>query len=263
MALRLVAADPDAWMGGGGYDGYDAQADRGAIGYPQINNARGATGITASNAVLNGVLVATGGAPATVTVFWGTSDGGTEAAGWGHTNELGGGVAGQSFAWPVIVEPGLTYYYRFFASNLAAEVGWAGATARFTAPASPWVTIGVGAAPVSYSTAGLNGELMAGLSADLTVLWGADSNAWANTNGLGTRFEGPFTVQVAGLLPGMVYYYQCLAVNLYGSNRSEVSTFTTLQPGVWFDGGSFDGYAQIEGDILMQLRPGSALMVVY
>ena len=51
-----------------------------------MDNADGATGVTAVKATLNGAL--TYGSQAYVTIYWGDSDGVIDAAAWGHTNSL-------------------------------------------------------------------------------------------------------------------------------------------------------------------------------
>ncbi|MEM7397238.1 MAG: LamG-like jellyroll fold domain-containing protein, partial [Verrucomicrobiota bacterium] len=52
---------------------------------PIVDNAGGATGVTAGSAFMNGTLVATGSAPATVAVYWGLTDGGADPAAWANT----------------------------------------------------------------------------------------------------------------------------------------------------------------------------------
>ena len=51
-----------------------------------MDNATGASGITAVSADLNGTLTATGGLPTMVTVFWGLTDGDVIATNWANSN---------------------------------------------------------------------------------------------------------------------------------------------------------------------------------
>ena len=124
----------DVWVGGGGYDGYDRMAVPVSIGYPVVNNANGATNVTTNSACLNGMLQATGSAPATVYVYWGTTDGVTNKGNWANTNTFGDGIEGQLFTTNVSVNPNVTYAYRFYATNTAGEDGWASASASFLTP---------------------------------------------------------------------------------------------------------------------------------
>ncbi|NQU41616.1 MAG: DUF2341 domain-containing protein [Lentisphaerae bacterium] len=82
-------------------------------------------------ATLNGDLRDTNGVPTAASVYYGETDGGTNAASWQHTNDFGFVSAG-SLQHPVI---GLSddksyYYYRFCSSN-ANGVVWADSTLRF------------------------------------------------------------------------------------------------------------------------------------
>ncbi len=236
---------------GGGYDGYDRLLATAAIGWPQVNNLGGATGVTADAAWLNGMLVATGNTPATVSVYWGDADGGTNPGSWGRTNAFGSGVDGQRFTVQVAVNSNTAYYYRFYATNAAGE-GWADSSARFLTLGTPELDTGAGAAPLSYTTATLNGNLLAGNNAEVTLYWGQDTNAWSNTNAFGALSLGGFLAAVSNLVPGTPYYYQCHGTNSEGEGWSEVAAFTTRVEGVKFTGGSYDGYDELFGCQLMQ-----------
>jgi len=229
---------------GGWYDGYDRAADRGGIGHPQVNNADGATNVQPTAAWLNGTLTATGSAAAVVMVYWGGTDAGTNKAGW-HTNRsFGVRAEGVYLTTNVTVSPHTRYYYRFYATNAAGEDGWSASAATFVTPGPPVLTPGYGATPVGYTTAALNGNFINGVSAALAVFWGTDTNAWAYTNGLGTRAEGRFRVWARGLTPGTVYYYRSRGSNTYGYGWSDVVAFTTPVSTLVFRGGWYDGYDQ-------------------
>ncbi len=126
--------------GGGGFDGsYWRPGGVGGSGIvivryhstPALDNAGGATNVTLTSAFLNGSLLDGGISPATVLVYWGASDGGTNAEAWANTNVW---VAPQSPGAFTIEASGLapntTYYYRFAGTN-EAGIGWAGETAAF------------------------------------------------------------------------------------------------------------------------------------
>ncbi|MEM7394702.1 MAG: DUF2341 domain-containing protein, partial [Verrucomicrobiota bacterium] len=81
-----------------------------------------ATSVTANDAVLNGALTATGGSATAVSVYWGTSDGGTNPSAWDVQINLGSpatGVLSQALG---SLSENTVYYYRFSASNNFATV---------------------------------------------------------------------------------------------------------------------------------------------
>jgi hypothetical protein len=253
-------AATNAWFGGGSYDGYDQNSALPPIGWPQVDNAGGATNILAATAWLNGTLLATGGAPTTVYVYWGTNDCGTNKASWGATNSFGVCGEWQALTTNVSVNSNTIYYYRFYATNTDGE-GWASASTNFLTPAAPVVNTGVGVSPLSFTTATLNGNLTAGVSANISVYWGQDTNAWSGTNSLGTRSMGAFYTPVAGLNPGELYYYRCYGTNAYGEGWSDTMAFTTRVASVaMFYGGSYDGYDQYS-ELLKLSVPGTVFYV--
>jgi len=189
--------------------------------------------LTTTSATLNATLQATGWV-FDVWVHWGMSDGGTNAGAWDHhapvgayTNHDGAidhallGLADQA-----------DYFYTFQATNAQTNV-WA-------FPSTPFQTLG-GAVAVSNRApdvgqdwAALNGELVAGGSADATIYWGlADGGqshtAWANTNHVGTVLVGGFS-NVVAVLAGGTYHYRCYVSNAFGQGWAPASTtFTALQ----------------------------------
>lgn len=58
---------------------------------------------------------------ALVTVYWGTTDGGTDPAAWDHAENLGPRAAGVLTHTPDSLAPGTRYFYRFHAENPAGE----------------------------------------------------------------------------------------------------------------------------------------------
>jgi hypothetical protein len=108
-----------------------------------VNNAQTATSVSTSQATLNGALAMAFDTNTTsVTVYWGTTDGGTTAGNWtGGTNTW---AAPQSVGVPLAyVASGFAtntaYFFRFYAAD-ATTNDWADATAT-------WIT-----APVTLST---------------------------------------------------------------------------------------------------------------
>jgi hypothetical protein len=95
---------------------------------PIVDNGTGATP-QIGYAALNGELTA--GSRANITVYWGTSDEGTNAANWAHTNTLGELAEGTFATNTTALLYGLTYYYRCYATNAVGE-DWADSTTNFT-----------------------------------------------------------------------------------------------------------------------------------
>ncbi len=96
-----------------------------AYSVPVVNNGSGVRwDETAGTATLNGNLVNTGGKPATVYVYWGRTDGGTNKAAWERCENLGVRTAGP-FSTVVTPLRDTVYYYRCYATN---SVGGAWAT---------------------------------------------------------------------------------------------------------------------------------------
>jgi hypothetical protein len=97
---------------------------------PTVDNASGATNVTAGSAWLNGTLISTGSAPATVSVLWGPADGGTN--GWTFTNTFTA-YQPEGTVFTTNVTFGLSntmYFYRYYATNSAGP-SWADSSASF------------------------------------------------------------------------------------------------------------------------------------
>lgn len=259
----LVTA-AEAWFGGGWYDGYDNARAHGAAGHPQVHNDVGATNVTPTAASLTGMLIAGGSAPATVQLFWARSDGGKDAAVWAAAPGAGFHDFGQvapfaPLSHTITVEPGATYYYRFFAANTAAESGWAPLTTSFQVLASPLVSTGLGAG-VGITTAVLHLELTAGNEAQVWLDWGATvagvAPAEYTTIALGLHtvagtpeVPNPYRQRIEGLTGSTTYAYRVCAANSYGEVTSDWVWFTTNPANfittadqAWYGGGTHDGY---------------------
>jgi len=99
-------------------------------GPPLVNNAGGAAP-GAGYATLKGNLLSTGGSPTTVYTCWGTSDGGTNAAGWDYV--ITNGVLGAGLFeadTPSTLIYGQRYFYRTYAVN-AMGACWAASSVSF------------------------------------------------------------------------------------------------------------------------------------
>ena len=162
---------------------------------PGVDNAAGATGITAFQATLNGTL--TNGSQAYVTIYWGDSNGETDAAAWGHTNNLDQLSEGPFSSLALGLTDGVTYYYRCYATNEAGEA-WAAATSSFVAQdtAGPGQTWDGGGGANDDWTLGANwvGDVMPGRPATSVVTF--NNTDVDNTNRLDTDWtlNGGMTV---------------------------------------------------------------------
>ncbi len=105
------------------------------------------------------------------------------------------------------------------------------------------------AGPVGRTSATFNGELSAGLTADVTVWWGTNAAAWSYTNSVTVWTNvTPHRLSYAatGLDANTEYSYQFHATNApYGDDVSAVKTFTTASDTGGFSGGAYDGYDQM------------------
>lgn len=84
-----------------------------------------ARSVAANSATFAGELVYPQFDPnATVRIYWGPTDGGTEASAWDHVVDLGQRAAGYLAHTPANLVPGTRYFYRFSAEN-SAGLHWA------------------------------------------------------------------------------------------------------------------------------------------
>jgi hypothetical protein len=83
-------------------------------------------------ATLRGELLSAGGAPTTVHVYWGDTDGDTNQTSWAHTNIIDGASEGTPFSTNTTsgLIFGQQYYFRCFAAN-SNGVAWAESTTSF------------------------------------------------------------------------------------------------------------------------------------
>ena len=105
---------------------------------PLINNTNGALITAVNEALLRGTLTA--GGRADVNVYWGLTDGGTNASAWQNTNTLSATPEGAFSTNITGVWYGLTYYYRTYATNTAGEA-WASTTESFTPVRAPALVV--------------------------------------------------------------------------------------------------------------------------
>ncbi len=191
------------------------------------------TGLGATAATFNGTLNASN-AVYDVYVYWGTSNAGAQVTGWDDSVLVGSytNVANQAVSHTPSLSDNTTYYYTFMASN-ASDVMWAEPSVSLTTLGGPTVT-NLSETGVTVASATLNGELLDGTSADVTIYWGLSDPGdttvgWDHAESIGTvgleTFATTVTVRASG-----TYYYRCYATNAYGSDwGGPVVSFATPQ----------------------------------
>ena len=222
----------------GSSHGYDAVFDVGlsSTGNPTLatltNNP--ATGVQASAATLNGNVVSTGGSFPQVTIFYGPSDGGTNAAAWTNHVSLGTQSGKFSAALSGLIT-NTTYYFTAEGSN-SVGIAWATPSLSFTTlTLSPPVITNLPASNVQGNSAILNGAVVStGNQMPVVTLYygpadgGTNATGWTNNIYLGQQ-SGNFSLTVTGLSTNTAYYYAVSAANAAGTVWARPSlTFTTL-----------------------------------
>lgn len=204
---------------------------------PPVVENQPAGSLTATSAQVGAVLQSTGFAPVTLKLYYGPSDGGTNAAAWASVVNLG--VQTIATTYPTTLS-GLTqstpYYFRAYAENSAGN-DWADATASFTTPDVSLPALDLfPATGITGYTALVNGKVTAtGNDTPLvTLYWGpADGGTtaagWASSATLGLQ-NSLFGNLLTTLQPDTIYFLRASAANAGGTawNAATLS-FTTSQ----------------------------------
>ena len=233
------------WEGGTHvhYDDFSIGSTASLVNAPTVTNSSGATDVTPLSARLNGEITHTGGEAPSVTVYYGTTDGGTTPSGWEEHRELGIKGAGTFYADITGLTDNTTYYYRCYASNSHGD-DWADSAANLTTPptaiSAPVVTNSSGATNITSTSARLRGEITdtGGQDPTVHIYWGCedggdDADAWDEHVDVGTRGAGAFYADVSGLSPLTTYHYRCYGSNFGGDGWAcTTANFTTVQSAV-------------------------------
>ena len=219
---------------------------------------REATNVTSTSGCLNAHLVTTGASATVVSVYWGETDGETNAALWAQTNVLATATETGRVTETVTLVPGKEYYYRYAASNDAGFV-WAeedseyllsdGLTIAF-APTAVSEAGAVAAATVSRSSAvtseavtvyytiggtASNGNDYTTIDTNVTILAG-DSNATVTLTTIPDAASPSDKTLILTLVAGKNYAVGAPSVaTLTIENEGVAPTNTSVADGDWHD----------------------------
>jgi hypothetical protein len=191
-----------------------------------------ATGITASNATLNGSVTPNGSATRSYFEYGLTTNYGTFTT----TNQsVGSGTTPVSVNFPLInvLAHATTYHYRVIAENGFDTAR--GANVTFTTPPLIPSVVTMPASNVTITAALLTGSANPnGGSTGGYFQYGTTTN-YGVTSGLSGALTGkavlPFTNGITGLTGGTLYHFRAVATNSAGTNFGDDFTFTTLPTG--------------------------------
>jgi len=195
---------------------------------------QGATAITATTATLNGTVTDIGSGAPSITLYWGTTNGGVNAANWQNSLALPGTYSGAFSGNIGGLTAGTSYFFTARATN-SAGTSWALAAENFeTTPLPPAVTnIAASGISATGATAGANVSTSGGPPPAVTLYYGpADGGTvpanWASSVSLGSG-TGSLTTQLSGLSSGATYHFRAYAENAGGGTWAAASSsFATL-----------------------------------
>lgn len=234
ISTQYRGAVPTQIHGGGtasGSKGYGLSAIRlvedEPAGPPQVANTS-VTDIRAFVATLGGRLLATGGQVPDVRLYYGTRDGGTNAAGWQHVVDLND-VRGDFTATIENLSPSTQYFYRAFAeTSLGSD--WADAASSFTTLSATAPSIVLLPPSTIGATSAILGGTVTDTGNDTTTVelfygdnnGGSNPTAWDHSIPLGMR-DADFRATLTGLEPGTEYFVAARATNRVGSTWSSAA----------------------------------------
>jgi hypothetical protein len=205
-----------------------------AAGPPAVENVA-ASDVRAFEATVGGRITSTGGQVPTVKVYFGTTDGGSNAPAWQNVVNIG--QASRDFS---TVLDGLaqntTYYFRSFGENTLGGA-WAASSSSFrTLSANKPTVQNAPATSVGAFAAILGGNITdTGNDPPLVTLYygsndgGTNAAAWDGSVELGVQ-SGLFSVPISGLQPLTRYYFTAFAQNSLGGSWATPSlSFTTIE----------------------------------
>lgn len=186
---------------------------------PQIANLP-ATLVGATSATLNGRVLDTGGNTPSVILYYGPSDGGTNALAWSNSIPVGL-ESGQFLQALSGLATNTTYYFTAKAVNVVGAV-WATPSQSFTTVTLPTL-VNLPATGVQDTFATLNGQVLSTghQTPTVTIYYGtqdggANAAAWEQNVPLGLQ-AGAFSQTVNDLSTNTTYYFRASAENAAGA----------------------------------------------
>ena len=192
-----------------------------------------ATAITTSSATLSGQVISNGGAVPDVVIHYGPSNGGTNAASWANSVDLG--TQNGTFSTTV---SGLTtntsYFFTASAAN-AAGIAWAAPSRAFTTLSpGPSVITNLPAIAIGTTSATLQGQVVYdGGSTPLITFYygtanaGTNAGSWQHSVAIGAQTAG-YAQTITGLVASTTYFFSAQASNAFGASwASPALSFAT------------------------------------
>ena len=191
-----------------------------------------ATGITSRSATIGANLLDDGGAPATVTLFWGDNDGGTNVGEWDSILSLGARSAGEYRSDLTQLDHSTQYYFRAHAFSLSGQA-WADDTASFTtAQLPPPVSTVERVFHISESSAVVNARI----ESEEPLVWkriyygpddgGENEMAWESHIDVDSETID-FSRRITGLISDTTYFVRAAASDGSVIGWSNPLSFTT------------------------------------
>jgi uncharacterized repeat protein (TIGR03806 family) len=180
-----------------------------------------ASGIQPTGATLNGQVLGTGGFAPFITLYYGPSNGGTNAGAWANSVSLG--VQTNLFSTTVTGMAGnTTYYYAAQAVNFAGT-SWATPSQSFiTLPVSLAQVTNAPATAIGATIATVNGQVLSTGGQPTTVILyyglsngGTNPASWGHGISLGQQ-SGLFAQTLSGLSSNATYFFTAEATNSLG-----------------------------------------------
>jgi hypothetical protein len=203
-----------------------------ANGPPSVSNVA-ATNVLASSATLGAQVTNTGGVTPTVTVYYGTTDGGTTVGSWTSSVSLGT-LNGTGTANVTNLTMSSSYFFRALATNSAGST-WAASSTTFSTPAATLPTVtNTPATDITGYAATLRGTVTAtGNDPPVVKIYygttdgGTTVGSWTSNVTLPAQ-PADFAKAVGGLAGSTTYFYRAWAQNAAGSVWApSSSSFTT------------------------------------
>lgn len=199
---------------------------------PVVENVA-ASAVNGSSALIGANVTTSGGTAPDVTLYYGSTDGGTTPGAWASSLSIPA-LTGSATRTLTGLTPATTYYFRAYAQNSGGS-DWADATATFTTTSVSQPAVENAAAEaITGTAASLKGNVTStgGEVPVVTLFWGTTNGgttpaSWANSRVIGAQ-SGSFASLVSGLTPLTNYFFRCRAVNSVGTAWApDTRSFTT------------------------------------